>query len=49
MQTYADWLATTVAAASSYTEARQAIDAYPRSVDVALAVASVRSWRTANC
>jgi hypothetical protein len=46
---YATWLATTVGAADSFSTAVAAIDRYPEMVRVSLAVATVRTWRAANC
>jgi hypothetical protein len=49
MQAYASWLATTVEGAGDYTQAVTAIGAYPDSVSVSLAVASVQTWQRDNC
>jgi hypothetical protein len=46
---YATWLATPVGAADSFSTAVSAIDRYPEMVRVSLAVATVRTWRAANC
>jgi hypothetical protein len=49
MQAYATWLAGMVEGATSYSSAVSQRDAYPQMVNVSLAVASVRTWRRANC
>ena len=49
MEAYARWLAATVGASASFSEAVTAVDGYPDAVGVSLAVATVRTWRTANC
>jgi hypothetical protein len=49
MQTYASWLATTVRDAADFSAAVAAVGSYPDQVGVSLAVASVSTWRAANC
>jgi len=49
MGTYASWLADTVEASGTFSAAVSAVDAYPSAVGVSLAVATVRTWRSANC
>ncbi len=49
MQAYATWLSGMVQGADSYSSAITQRDAYPGLVDVSLAVASVQTWRKANC
>ena len=47
MQAYASWLATVVQGAADVSQAVTAIDAYPDSVAVSQAAATVQTWRTA--
>jgi hypothetical protein len=49
MQAFAEWISTTVANAASFSEVNGAIDAYPNLVPASLAVATVTTWRKANC